>query len=501
MAIPFLTIFKVIETETSEYHTTYNENYFILKILTCFKVFKIFKINNITKNRVFYFLNKQFTKNYYTERLYQAINLIIVVCSMINLIICYHIYIGGLSYPNWIVTYNLQDKSFLDVYVASFYFIIATMTSVGYGDIVCISSVERYFQIIMLSIGLVAYSWIISAVGDYVKNKSKAMDSYNRDMNKLEEIRISYPNMPFKLYNKIQQHIQRMLTHNKKFEYNILVSSLPYYLQNSVLFQIHKNEIDRFTFFRDCDNSDFILKVLTHFIPIFAKKNIVLVGEGEFYENIFFIRDGRLCLEAIIDLDDIEMSIEKYLKYRFEEIEQIEEFSDSEDSNTKSSIKVDKTPIGKKGKIRTKKLIGMISKQFENLEDISVLDESNDQDIGKCDFHMETQDLYKGNIAYIHILDLLKNEYFGEILMFLNIPNPLSLKVKTKRVELYLLRKKDAFNIRKDYQNIWQRINKKSIHNIKSLKSLTLDIINRYCEMNGIIVKNNVIVKSTFRNS
>ena len=102
---------------------------------------------------------------------------------------------------------------------------------------------------------------------------------------------------------------------------------------------------------------------------------------------------------------------------------------------------------------------------------------------------MENQDLYKGDIQYIHILDLLKNEYYGEVLMFLNIPNPLSLRVKSKRVELYVLRKKDAFLIKKDYQNIWQRLNKKSIHNIKSLKKMTLDIISRYCEMNGIIIK------------
>ena len=506
MAIPFYSILRLKDTEKYEYNIAFNEKNFLLKILVCFKAFKIFKIFRIKNNRVTYFFNKKLAKNYFLERLNQILNFVIMIFLMFNLIICCHIYVGELSYPNWIVSYNLQDKSFIEIYLASFYFIIATMTSVGYGDIVCKSSIERYFQIIILSIGLVAYSWIISAVGDYVKNKSRAMDNFNRDMTKLEEIRVAYPNMPFKLYTKIQQHIQRMLTHNKKFEYNILVNSLPYYLQNSVLFQIHKNEIEHFRFFKDCDNSDFILKVLTHFIPIFSKKNIVLVGEGEFYENIFFVKEGRLALEAIIDLDDMEMSIEKYLKYRFEEIEQIEDFSDHEDSKHKGTIKdddkTDSKPKGRKGRIRTRNLIGMISKQFENIDDMSVSGDSNiDQEIGKCDFNTETQELYKGNIEYIHILDLLKNEYFGEILMFLNIPNPLSLKVKSKRVDLYILRKKDAFNIRKDYQNIWQRINKKSIHNIKSLKSLTLGVITRYCEMNGIIVRNNQIVKSCFRSS
>ena len=69
---------------------------------------------------------------------------------MFNFMVCYHIYIAELSYPNWIISFNLQGKSFFDIYFASFYFIIATMTSVGYGDIVCKNNKERYFQIILL---------------------------------------------------------------------------------------------------------------------------------------------------------------------------------------------------------------------------------------------------------------------------------------------------------------------------------------------------------------
>ena len=135
---------------------------------------------------------------------------------MLNLFICFHIYLAEISYPNWIVSSNIGDYSFIDKYVASLYFIVATITSVVYGDIVCISKEETLFQIILLSIGLVAYSWIISTVADRVKNTNRAQIKYNKDMAKLEAIRISYPNMPFKLYNKIQQHIQRLLTQQKK---------------------------------------------------------------------------------------------------------------------------------------------------------------------------------------------------------------------------------------------------------------------------------------------
>ena len=131
-------------------------------------------------------------------------------------------------------------------------------------------------------------------------------------MTQLEEIRVSYPNMPFKLYNNIHQHLQRLLRQQEKFDSNLLINSLPYGLKTTLLFEIHKEVITKFIFFNGCENSDFILKVLTHFIPLYSKQNVFLIKEGEIIENIFFVKEGRLSLEAAIDLDNIEDSVEKY---------------------------------------------------------------------------------------------------------------------------------------------------------------------------------------------
>ena len=48
---------------------------------------------------------------------------------------------------------------------------------------------------------------------------------------------------------------------------------------------------------------------------------------------------------------------------------------------------------------------------------------------------------------YIKINEIRRNEYFGDILMFLNKRSPLSVKVKTKVCELFLLKKTDAVEI------------------------------------------------------
>ncbi len=72
------------------------------------------------------------------------------------------------------------------------------MTTVGYGDIVCVSFIERIYHIILLAIGVILYSFIISKFGNYIKNESHAQIKLNNNETLLEEIRMAYPAMPIK---------------------------------------------------------------------------------------------------------------------------------------------------------------------------------------------------------------------------------------------------------------------------------------------------------------
>ena len=496
-AIPFYTILKYVylDKENNKSNILFNEYHFGIKILTCLKAFKIFKINNRQNNRAFYFFSQKSSDDYFSERIYQISIFSLSTISVLNIFICFHIYMAKLSYPNWILSSKLQDKPFIEIYLASLYFILATMTSVGYGDIVCKSKEETIYQIILLSIGIVAYSWIISTVGDYVKNESRATIKYNKDVLQLEEIRIAYPNMPFKLYNKIHQHLERLVKQQEKYDSNILINSLPYNLKNKLIFEIHKEVIKNFIFFNGCENSDFILKVITHFIPLSSKKNSFLIKEGEIIENIFFVKDGKLALEAAIDLDNIEESVERYLEYQFDGISSIVE--SEYDNSIEKIIKEDKS-IEKKPKVKNyKDLFNLINKQTRDIGDVSYMHESHiEEEIGRCDLNGEGEDFDISNYQFLRILDILKNEHFGELYMLLNKPSPLSLRVKSKKVDLFLLRKKDAINIRKDYPNIWKRIDDKAMYNMKSIKSLTKKVVNTYCKFNGIIQEKDIEQRS-----
>ena len=79
----------------------------------------------------------------------------------------------------------------------------------------------------------------------------------NKDEFLLEEIRISYPEMPFKLYHKISKHLKSRSLRQQKCDANILINSLPFSLRNHLLLAMYKQTIDRLKIFNNVQKLNF----------------------------------------------------------------------------------------------------------------------------------------------------------------------------------------------------------------------------------------------------
>ena len=127
---------------------------------------------------------------------------------------------------------------------------MTTLTTVGYGDISVNSNHERIFQIILLIIGTISYSWVLTYISNYIKKNQEKYIVYEKKMNILAEIKLNYPNLDKNLYERIK----RYLTYNKnKYKYDIkyVLDSLPSSIQNNLIIEIYKPIIKNFLFFKD----------------------------------------------------------------------------------------------------------------------------------------------------------------------------------------------------------------------------------------------------------
>ena len=431
-AFPFLSLIIHHYKNIIVYNINDNKDFFLL-ITICLKLFKCQKVKDI--NKFIDNINEFFSRNYLTEQIFNAMKMFFISFLFIHILICFHIFIGFHFYPSWLSSIRERSdiNSYISIYITSFYFLITTLTTVGYGDIVCISIAERVFQIIELSLGVILYSYVVTKIGDMVKNESYLTIIYNNKLAVLEDIRINYPKMPYKLYNKIKHHLQSNVQNQKQTNINLLINNLPYILRHNLLLVLYKNYVNNFTFFRKCYNSNFIIYTLLNFIPYSSKKNTLLLREDQLIDNVIFVIQGRLSLEIAIDLENPKDSIKKYL---------------SENYN----------PLAKDGIIEDKYNQRMSTLLHKN--EIKNMESSINNDNLKFirDSNNIERDFDESNYHFLNITNIFKNEHFGEVFILFNKPSPLFLRVKSKMTNLFLLNKKNILILSTTYFNIWKRL-------------------------------------------
>ena len=151
---------------------TYEKNSpsYLLVSLKCLKALKIFKMPATKKNQFISRLTELASDNT-TETVDLIIELLLVIFGL-HILSCIHIFIGKYTYPGWIFANEFQEHSIFNLYMISVYYLITTMTTVGYGDISSDSLVEIIFRIILLAVGIICYSWLISSISNGI-NKRK----------------------------------------------------------------------------------------------------------------------------------------------------------------------------------------------------------------------------------------------------------------------------------------------------------------------------------------
>ena len=206
--IPVYVLIRLFYNKKKYIHyCIFDYNMFFIKLLLFIKSFKIFKITGNKKNKALEDFYRHLSVCYCLEKTVFFLISFIIFSLFIHLFICLHIFFSLQSYPNWISYSNVANEDFIKKYIASFYFLITTMTTVGYGDIVCISTYERIYHIILLGIGTIIYSFIVSKIGNYLREQSYEEIKLSKDLTILESIRLAHPSMPFKLYLRIKNHL------------------------------------------------------------------------------------------------------------------------------------------------------------------------------------------------------------------------------------------------------------------------------------------------------
>ena len=203
---------------------------------------------------------------------------------------------------------------------------------------------------------------------------------------------------------------------------------------------------------------------------------------GDFVEDIIFVKIGRLALDLPIlieDEDDEEVKLPYSRSLRFNQRKNSIQYCPSVKFNRKNSLF---NCITRSKTLKRNSIVNIKLPSIKNFDKKLNFLNGNDNENENGSEEEKKEDKFQ----YYRILEIQKNEHFGDILMFLNKRSPLRVKVKSRKAELFYLKKNDAIEISVSFPQIWKKINKKSLFNWEQIKILMGKVLKIFGQYEGI---------------
>lgn len=273
------------------------------KLPKMYRLVKLTKLLRMTKmnskgnlNRVTKFFMEKLKINANVERLFFFV---LTFLLMNHLCACFWYFMAKIedfSPDSWVVRLGYIDSSNLELYIISFYWTLTTVTTVGYGDITAGTTIERIYNLFIMSFGVLLYSFAIGSLSSIVSTLDQKSEEMNQKLQILSSIKKEF-NLEQSIYDKVRKVIKYDLSRNQK-DKMIFLQELPNKLRIELSQIMHDKVIQNFYFFRD-QPSDFFAYVAPLLKPVKFSQNDYLYKCQDMIDEMYFVAKGTVifCLD------------------------------------------------------------------------------------------------------------------------------------------------------------------------------------------------------------
>jgi len=256
------------------------------KIYRLIRMTKFLKNSNTNKNKSNRGMAKLFLEKLKLkanlERLFYFL-LVFLVLTHFSACIWYFIAkLDNFNPDTWVKRLGYSDHSYFDLYIISIYWFLTTVTTVGYGDVSAFTTSEKLYNLIIMSFGVIMYSFAIGSLTTIVTNLDAKTAEVNQKLQILSSLRTE-----FKIENEIYEKVRKVIKFDlwkMQTDNNDFLQLLPNKLRNELSQIIHDNVIKKFIFFQN-KNNDFVAIVSQLLRPIRLNQNEILYNQLEIIEE------------------------------------------------------------------------------------------------------------------------------------------------------------------------------------------------------------------------
>lgn len=241
-------------------------------------------------------------------RLYDAINnlpvnrnvvalvgLLLQIMFLAHIVGClwhWNAIIAGDTEATWLVASGLRDAPPLERYVAAVHWALATMTTVGFGDIKPENSRERGLSMVAMLLGATVFGYNIVSVSELVENLDPRAALFRERMQEVAQY-TRERRFPPDLARRVRHHFRFARAKRSLHDEDTLVEAMSSPLASAVLCGTYGAALSDIPFLRDSHVS-FAAAVARRLRFATFPRHVALFRDGDLATELYFVRSGRV---------------------------------------------------------------------------------------------------------------------------------------------------------------------------------------------------------------
>lgn len=194
---------------------------------------------------------------------------------------------GWLSITAWEDT---GDK--LTQYLSAFHWVIETLTTVGYGETVSNTNIQRIYAIFVMLGGVAVYGYVIGNVAGILAKRDPAKSQYFSNLEQLNAF-VQYREIPGDLQKRIRDYYAYIWKKRLGFDETTFLTALPQGLRTEVEMHLKLEILDKIPLFEGL-TSNFIEEVALNLKPDVCTPGEFIFKAGQKGDKMYFVIRGSL---------------------------------------------------------------------------------------------------------------------------------------------------------------------------------------------------------------
>lgn len=156
--------------------------------------------------------------------------------------------IEGFSNETWVIRYDVLDLDADQKYLMALYWAITTLCTIGYGDIVPYTTLEKVIGVIWILAGVFTLSYSIGYLNSILASSQKAND-YKDSVLKFAEEFYMGSKVPKKNINEVKKYITKNVNFEESLDKHKAIKILSYEIRVEMANHVFRGALDNFYFF------------------------------------------------------------------------------------------------------------------------------------------------------------------------------------------------------------------------------------------------------------